>query len=57
MENQTNLKPWGKAEKENWFKEQTIKRSYKEEVVSKIEDLKGSFDVSQYGALSYDENR
>lgn len=57
MEKQTNLKPWGQAEKENWLKEQTIKRSYKDEVISKIEALKESFDVSQYGALSYDEQR
>lgn len=45
--------PWGNAEKEAWLKEQTIKRSYKNEVVTKIEELKTSFDVAQYGALSY----
>lgn len=45
---------WGQLEKDNWFKEQTIKRSYKDEVLTKIEKLKSSCDVKQYGALSYD---
>lgn len=48
------LKPWGPVEKENWFKQQTIKRSYKDEVLSKIERLKSKLDIIQYGALSYD---
>lgn len=48
-----NSIPWGSVEKEAWFREQTIKRSYKDEVVTKIEKLKSSFDVTQYGALSY----
>lgn len=51
------LKPWGQAEKANWFKEQTIKRSYKEEVLSKIEKLKENMDEVQYGSLSYDPSR
>ena len=48
----TNLAPWGDAEKAAWFEEQTVKRSYQEEVVSKIEDLRSRFSVVQYGALS-----
>ncbi|MBY0385403.1 M14 family metallocarboxypeptidase [bacterium] len=44
--------PWGQAEKDNWYREQTIKRSYRKEVVSKIQILKQSFEVIQYGALS-----
>lgn len=51
------LKPWGPIEKENWFKQQTIKRSYKDEVISKIDKLKSSFDVIQYGSLSYDTDK
>lgn len=53
----TNTKissPWGTVEKENWFKEQSIKRSYLQEVVTKINNLKENLDVSQYGALSLD---
>lgn len=46
--------PWGHTEKENWFKEQKIQRSYRDEVVSKILELKKSFDIEQYGALSID---
>lgn len=49
--------PWGAAEKENWFKEQTIKRSYKDDVMTKIEKLKALHDVVQYGSLSLDPVR
>ena len=44
--------PWGIKEKEEWYKEQTIKRSYQDDVVTKIEKLKSAFDISQYGNLS-----
>ncbi|MBY0316055.1 MAG: M14 family metallocarboxypeptidase [Bdellovibrionales bacterium] len=43
---------WGPAEKEQWLAEQTIKRSYRDEVVTKIKKLSDAFDVIQYGALS-----
>ena len=43
---------WGQTEKDNWFQEQKIQRSYQEQVVPKIQALKGKYDVSQYGALS-----
>lgn len=43
---------WQQADKEKWFKQQTIKRSYLKEVVSKIENLKSAFEVQSYGALS-----
>ncbi len=45
---------WGQIEKENWFKEQTIKRSYLNEVVTKIQSLKNSLEVSLYGYLTLD---
>lgn len=48
---------WGDAEKAQWFSEQTIKRSYQDEVISKIEALAAYFDVIQYGALAIDEQR
>lgn len=51
MNNTQKKSPWGEEEKVQWFKEQTIKRSYKDEVVTKIEKLKSSFEVTQYGAL------
>jgi hypothetical protein len=46
------MTPWTEADKDQWFKEQTIKRSYLGEVVTKIQDLKSMYDVVQYGALS-----
>jgi hypothetical protein len=45
---------WGPAEKENWFKQQNVKRSYQDEVVRKIKNLSAQFDIQQYGALSQD---
>lgn len=52
-----NSTPWTQADKDNWFKEQKIKRSYKEEVVTKIEKLKTQMDVVHYGNLSYNTDR
>jgi hypothetical protein len=57
MENITKLVPWGASEKMNWLKDQTIKRSYKDQVLSRLEKLKASLDVTQYGALSLDPSR
>lgn len=48
---------WQQADKDNWFKQQEIKRSYQDEVVSKIQQLKSDFDVTQYGALSLNPER
>lgn len=49
--------PWGETEKLNWFKQQTIKRSYLDEVAAKIEKLSGAYAVFQYGALSLNPDR
>ncbi|KJF79812.1 peptidase [Photobacterium angustum] len=46
-------KAWGSDEKAQWLAQTTIKRSYLEQVVAKIDALKNDFDVTQYGALSY----
>ncbi|MGR5063899.1 M14 family metallopeptidase [Photobacterium sp. DNB22_13_2] len=46
--------PWGNEEKAQWLAQQEIQRSYQEEVVTKIDALRERFDISQYGALSYD---
>jgi len=53
----TQGQKWGDAEKAQWLAAQTIKRSYADEVLAKIESLKPYFDIQQYGALSIDENR
>lgn len=49
--------PWGIAEKQQWFKKQSVKRSYQKEVVEKIDALKTQFTVENYGALSIDFER
>lgn len=49
--------PWGEAERKAWCEQRDVKRSYQEEVVTKIDALRERFDIEQYGALSYDEAR
>ena len=46
-------KPWGDAEKTIWLSQQTRKRSYADDVLSKIDGLCGRFDVVEYGRLDY----
>jgi len=48
---------WSAAEKKLWLAQQSVKRSYLEEVVMKIEALSGEWQVVQYGALSYDSHK
>ncbi|EKO3487163.1 M14 family metallopeptidase [Vibrio fluvialis] len=48
---------WGNAERQAWRAQTTIKREYQQEVVPKIQALSQSFNVEQYGALSYDSAR
>ena len=45
--------PWGAAEKAEWRARQRRQRSYAEEVVAKIDALRGDFDVERYGELDY----
>lgn len=45
--------PWGAAEKAEWLRTQTVKRSYEEEVVKKVLKLEDGFDVVKYGVLNY----
>ncbi|EOX4456135.1 M14 family metallocarboxypeptidase [Vibrio antiquarius] len=49
--------PWSEEERKAWLATQEVKRSYQDEVVSKIDALREGFDVEQYGALSYNEAR
>lgn len=48
---------WGPREKTQWLRGQSIKRSYRDEVILRIEALRGRFEVEQYGALSCNEER
>ena len=47
----------GEAEKAVWLSQQTVKRSYSEEVLAKLERLKEHFVIEQYGALSCSPDR
>ena len=50
---------WGDSEREKWRSLQSIKRSYNDEVLVKIEEIKARncFDVENIGNLSYDVER
>lgn len=47
-----DMTKWGRTEKEKWFSEQIVQRSYKDEVVTKILALESRFDLIRYGALT-----
>ncbi|QUN07170.1 M14 family metallocarboxypeptidase [Shewanella yunxiaonensis] len=49
--------PWGDSEKTQWRQSRAIQRSYQAEVLDKISALAATFDIIQYGALSYDTKR
>jgi hypothetical protein len=57
MNNEKKLIPWGQKEKENWFKDQTIKRSYHDEVINKLNRIKNNFELIHYGSLSINPRR
>jgi hypothetical protein len=49
--------PWGDEEKAQWLSQQSIRRTYRDEILRKLEALDGKFVLQQYGALSYDRER
>jgi len=49
--------PWGGAEKSIWRARQTIKRSYAEEVLPRIQALAADYEVIEYGRLAIDPSR
>lgn len=46
-------KKWNNNDKAQWLARQNIKRSYQNEVVTLINDLKSTLDIEQYGELNY----
>lgn len=48
---------WGDKEKALWRQNQQIKRSYHDEVVTKVNALSSDFEVVQYGKLDYFEGQ
>lgn len=54
MGNSSNtFNKWGKKEKTEWLSQQACKRSYQDEVLTKIDQLSDDFTIKQYGALDY----
>lgn len=49
--------PWTEADKAAWFDARSVQRSYRDEVLSKVDQLGDAFVVEQYGALSLDPER
>tara|TARA_R110000744_G_scaffold56547_4_gene119252 strand:+ start:1989 stop:2906 length:918 start_codon:yes stop_codon:yes gene_type:complete len=47
-------KKWTDGDKEIWFQQQQKKRSYFDEVVTKLDSLNEHFIIEQYGSLLYD---
>ena len=45
--------PWGAEEKARWKSLQTVKRSYADEVLARIQTLAADWDVQPYGELDY----
>lgn len=48
---------WNDTEKRAWFESRSIVRSYRQEVLAKLESLDDSFEVIQYGVLPLDPER
>lgn len=48
---------WAEDDRRQWFHQQTIKRSYQDEVISQITRLTPYFNIQQYGALTLDQHR
>ena len=49
--------PWGAEERAEWLSTRKVQRSYDEEVLAKLLQLKDRFDVTQYGALPFNPER
>ncbi|HEB52760.1 MAG TPA: DUF2817 domain-containing protein [bacterium] len=49
--------PWSAADKAEWLARQTRKRSYREQVLDRIDALRDRFAVTRYGALTVDPER
>ena len=49
--------PWTEAERWEWFETRVVRRSYRDEVVARLEELDASLLVEAYGALTIDPER
>ncbi len=46
-------RPWGDEEKAEWLSRQSRQRSYEDDVLRRIDALRASWDIVQYGTLDY----
>ena len=53
----TSGQPWGPVEVAQWRARQSVRRSYAQDVLARIEALRGRFEVSEYGVLDYGADR
>lgn len=49
--------PWTDADKATWYEQRQRQRSYRDEVLDKLERLGPTFQIEQYGAVSIDPDR
>jgi len=49
--------PWNHEHKHEWLAQQSVKRSYKDDVLRVLDKLPKQIKVSQYGSLSHDAER
>jgi hypothetical protein len=49
--------PWGESERKQWKTKQKVRRSYADEVLSRVKSLSDHFEVREYGALSENPER
>ncbi len=49
--------PWSDQERQAWHDAQSARRSYREEVIARLDSLPSAFSVTQYGALPVDPQR
>ncbi len=49
--------PWGAAEKSAWRAVQSIRRSYREQVLARLAPLADRYNSVEYGVLDYEEGR
>ena len=50
-------RPWNDDDRAAWLGSRQIQRSYRDEVLGKLDRLRASFEIEQYGALSIDPAR
>lgn len=49
--------PWGSAERARWLERQVIRRSYRQDVLERLDRLPSHFAIESYGALPSDPER